>query len=174
MKQQFDRSGRSTGIAWIGYTTEQHAQQAKEAFDGALAKGQNIRVEYDFRPDRPAPGSLLARLEPGPRGPRNGSGPGSVGSSNRREGRPHVGRPERGVSGSSEGRSTRNPGSGRERGAGAAARREPKTNDDLDKELEAFMKSPETTNKPAAVPTAPAPAPAAPAAVESNGDVEMS
>ncbi|GAA6010199.1 hypothetical protein JCM11491_005387 [Sporobolomyces phaffii] len=181
-KIKFDKSGRSTGMAWISYTTEEHGQQAKEAFDGALAKGQNIKVEYDFRPERiqPAPGSLLARLEPNPassRGPRNGAASSSV-----RGGRPHVG-PQRGVGAASAGADSRPPrgvgGAGGPRGArgGAAAgggrggkvRREPKTNDDLDKELEAFMKSPEAAEKPTST-TTQAAAPAA----ETSGDVEMS
>ncbi|GAA5838952.1 hypothetical protein JCM3766R1_004540 [Sporobolomyces carnicolor] len=148
-KIKFDKSGRSTGIAWISYTSEDHAKQAKEAFDGALAKGQNIRVEYDFRADRvqPAPGSLLARLDSNPtarRGGRNGPEP-SV-----RAGRPHVG-PQRGVGADS--RPPRSAPSGPRGARGGAAgrggkvRREPTTNEDLDKELEAFMKSPESTEK---------------------------
>lgn len=36
---QFDRSGRSTGSAYLGYTSVDDAARAKSAFDGALAKG---------------------------------------------------------------------------------------------------------------------------------------
>ena len=39
--EQFDRSGRSTGIAYLGYGSEKEAAEAKEAFDGALAKGES-------------------------------------------------------------------------------------------------------------------------------------
>ncbi|GAA5884809.1 hypothetical protein JCM16303_007281 [Sporobolomyces ruberrimus] len=182
-KIKFDRSGRSTGLAWIHYTTEENAEKAKESFDGAPCKGQAIRIEYDYRSERaqPAPGSLLARLDSNPnapRGPRNGPTPAVRG------GRPHVG-PQRGVGSTNPDtrppRPPRGEGGG---GRGGKVRREPKTNDDLDKELEAFMKSPETSDKPAAATTtsqaaAPVPAPApvaeAPAPqAESGGDVEMS
>ncbi|GAA5824423.1 hypothetical protein JCM10212_000784, partial [Sporobolomyces blumeae] len=191
---QFDRSGRSEGMAWLSYTTPEHATQAKEAFDGALAKGQNIKVEYDTRVDRtqPAPGSLLARLDAdpnAPKGPRNAP---------IRGGRPHVG-PQRGVgSDNRTGRGPRTSGAGDRdsrgersgggerggRGGGGGAgrfKREPKTNDDLDRELEAFMKKPESSD-PAARPAAPAaaapasaPAPvSAPAPqADAGGDVEM-
>ena len=37
---KFDRSGRSEGVAWVTYGNEDHAAHAKQAFDGALAKGQ--------------------------------------------------------------------------------------------------------------------------------------
>lgn len=40
LRIKFDRSGRSEGIAWVTYGNEEHAAHAKEAFDGALAKGQ--------------------------------------------------------------------------------------------------------------------------------------
>lgn len=76
-------------MAWVTYGTEDHAAQAKEAFDGALAKGtprlaslacrlltppgllgQEIKLEYDYHLDnratrgQPAAGTLLARLNP--------------------------------------------------------------------------------------------------------------
>ncbi|GAA5916514.1 uncharacterized protein JCM6883_005445 [Sporobolomyces salmoneus] len=176
-KIKFDKSGRSTGLAWIGFTSEEHAQQAKEAFDGALAKGQNIRVEYDFRPERvqPAPGSLLSRLDSTPTAGRGGrGGP----ASSVRGGRPHVG-PQRGVGSDSRPPRSGAPGGPRSArggesggGRGGKARREPTTNADLDKELEAFMKSPDSTDKPAAA-TTQASAPT-PATAEASGDVEMS
>lgn len=76
-----------------------------------------------------------------PRGPRNGPTPAVRG------GRPHVG-PQRGVGSTNPDtrppRPPRGEGGG---GRGGKVRREPKTNDDLDKELEAFMKSPETSDK---------------------------
>ncbi|KAI5476719.1 hypothetical protein MNV49_007377 [Pseudohyphozyma bogoriensis] len=64
-KINYDRSGRSQGTARLAYGSEGLAQRAKEAFDGASAKGQPITVQYDFRVDRvvPEPGTLLARLE---------------------------------------------------------------------------------------------------------------
>jgi len=36
---KFDRSGRSTGTAWVTYLEDKHAAKAKEAFNGAMAKG---------------------------------------------------------------------------------------------------------------------------------------
>ena len=39
---KFDRSGRSEGVAWVTYASEKHAAAAKEAFDGALAKGESL------------------------------------------------------------------------------------------------------------------------------------
>ncbi|GAA5966607.1 hypothetical protein JCM3765_005673 [Sporobolomyces pararoseus] len=177
-KIKFDKSGRSTGLAYIGYTNEEHAKQAKEAFDGALAKGQNIRVEYDFRPERTqaAPGSLLARLDSNPSASRGGRG---GAASSIRGGRPHVGaqrgvgsdpRPPRSVGGATGGpRSARGGAGAGAGGRGGKVRREPKTNEDLDKELEAFMKKPESAEEPATT-TTQASAPQA----DVGGDVEMS
>ncbi|GAA5919708.1 hypothetical protein JCM1841_000758 [Sporobolomyces salmonicolor] len=176
-KIKFDRSGRSEGIAWVTYTSEEHAAQAKEAFDGASAKGQNIKVDFDFRPDRaaergvPAPGSLLARLESDhSRGPKYASpsstargrgGPGAqrgVGSFDPRDSRSA---PRGGARGGRGGRG------GREGGREPRERKEPKTNDDLDRELEAYLKSPSGTEE-----KKDAPAPRQDAV--SGDDVEMS
>ncbi|BGO89944.1 hypothetical protein NBRC10512_001928 [Rhodotorula toruloides] len=157
------------GIAWVTYTNEKHAAQAKEAFNGALAKGEPLEIDFDYRvgppPGPAAPGTLLARL-----GNNDGRGPRFASSADRGSGTRHV------SGGAPTGpRSERGPGSGRGgargsarggRGGGAGqqgrdrVRKEPKTADDLDKELEAFMKTPE--NKPAG-----------PAAVPSGGDIEM-
>ncbi|GAA5893037.1 hypothetical protein JCM6882_006921 [Rhodosporidiobolus microsporus] len=174
-KIKFDRSGRSEGIAWVTYGSEAHAAQAKEAFNGAPAKGQPIEVDFDHRPDRasergaPAPGSLLARL--------SGGGNDSARSSNKyappASSRPARGRPERGV-GSGSGASRGGAGGrGGKREGGARQKREPKTNEDLDKELEAFMKQPEGSAKPTEV-AAPAPAAAPAPDASAGGDVEMS
>lgn len=38
-RNQYDKSGRSKGIANVEYEKVAHAVAAKEAFDGALAKG---------------------------------------------------------------------------------------------------------------------------------------
>ncbi|GAA5991729.1 hypothetical protein JCM11641_004845 [Rhodosporidiobolus odoratus] len=175
-KIKFDRSGRSEGVAWITYGSEEHATQAKEAFNGAPAKGQAIEVDYDFRPDRiagpggaSAPGTLLARLNADPtRGPKFATPTGPSG------GRAPRGRGERTVSGNGGaprgGAGGRGAAGGGRGGRGEARqKREPKTNDDLDKELEAFMKAPEGSAKPTEI-ASPAAAPQA----ESGGDVEMS
>ncbi|GAA6012884.1 hypothetical protein JCM10207_008365 [Rhodosporidiobolus poonsookiae] len=181
-KIKFDRSGRSEGIAWVTYGSEEHAAQAKEAFNGAPAKGQPIEVDFDFRIDRssergtPAAGTLLARLNPDPaRGPKFASRDSDRDREPRggRDSRPSRGRGERGVGGERGGaRGGRGAGRGG-RAGGGREKKEPKTNEDLDKELEAFMKQPEGSAKPTEV-AAPAPdAAPAPEAV-SGGDVEMS
>ncbi|GAA5912885.1 hypothetical protein JCM5296_003895 [Sporobolomyces johnsonii] len=174
---KFDRSGRSEGVAWVTYSSEEHAAQAKEAFDGASAKGQNIKVDFDFRPDRafergvPAPGSLLARLESesssrGPKyasrgGPRGGDGPqrGVGASFDPRDSRSA---PRGGARGGRGGR-----GGGREGGREPRERKEPKTNEDLDRELEAYLKGPSGTEEKTETPAPP------PQEAVSGGDVEM-
>ncbi|KAK4331334.1 hypothetical protein RTBOTA2_000806 [Rhodotorula toruloides] len=156
------------GIAWVTYTNEKHAAQAKEAFNGALAKGEPLEIDFDYRvgppPGPAAPGTLLARLGNDGRGPRFASsadrGPGTRHVSG---GAPTGPRSERGLGsgrggargGARGGRGGTGGQQGRDR-----VRKEPKTADDLDKELEAFMKTPESK-------------PAAPAAAPSGDDVEM-
>ena len=49
-EQKFDRSGRSEGVAWVTFASEKHAAAAKEAFDGALAKGESsLLCEHQTR-----------------------------------------------------------------------------------------------------------------------------
>ncbi|KAK4705300.1 hypothetical protein P7C70_g911, partial [Phenoliferia sp. Uapishka_3] len=149
--QKFDRSGRSTGMAFLGYGSEKEAAEAKEAFNGALAKGQKLTVEFDTRIERvvPEPGTLLARLAADDKPARRTSGGGFGGdpstrfagasTSNRGGPRNSLGdRPARGTGGERGGRGARDGGAPREK-------REPqqtKTSDELDKELEAFMTAP--------------------------------
>ncbi|KAI8461157.1 hypothetical protein BY996DRAFT_6429470 [Phakopsora pachyrhizi] len=46
---KFDQSGRATeGLAFISYVSENHAEEAIKAFNGALAKGQPIGVQYEL------------------------------------------------------------------------------------------------------------------------------
>ncbi|GAA5862517.1 hypothetical protein JCM3774_001045 [Rhodotorula dairenensis] len=167
----FDRSGRSEGVAWVTYASEKHAAAAKDAFDGAIAKGEPIKVDFDYRIDRPsergtpAAGSLLARVG-GPvdggssRGPRFASQAGGGGGGGRGTGPRHSagggGRAERGV-GSTSGAPRAGGGGGRDsrdggargtgggrggRAGGRGAKVQPKSGGDLDAELEAFMKAP--------------------------------
>ncbi|KAM0788632.1 hypothetical protein ACM66B_006104 [Microbotryomycetes sp. NB124-2] len=165
-KIKFDRSGRSEGVAWVTFTNTEDASQAREAFDGAMAKGQPITVQYDFYLDRAsergqaAPGSLLARLDQ-PERTRRTEDRASEGRSGR-GGRPTRG-VERGVGNSDRGSRGRG-GRGGGRG-GRPARSAPKTNDNLDKELEAFMSAPAGSTAEKAT---------APAQTAANGDVEMS
>ncbi|GAA6040723.1 hypothetical protein JCM8097_000894 [Rhodosporidiobolus ruineniae] len=171
-KIKFDRSGRSEGIAWVTYGSEEHAAQAKEAFNGAPAKGQPIEVDFDYSLNRasergaPAAGSLLARLgQDTSRGPKFGSSPSTRDApSGPRASR---GRPDRGI-GSDRGRGAVRGGRGGARGGEKREKRAPTTAGDLDAELEAFMKAPEAEG--AAKPTEVAPP--APAAA-TGGDVEM-
>ncbi|GAA5998741.1 uncharacterized protein JCM10292_007200 [Rhodotorula paludigena] len=161
------------GVAWVTYGSEKHAAQAKEAFDGAMAKGEPIQVDFDYHIDRAsergaaAPGSLLSRLggsSDSNRGPRFAND----GPSSRRASGPRTSNPrnERGVGSAPRGERGERGGRGG-RGGGRGARgekREPKTNDDLDRELEAFMKAPPADGQQSKH---------APAAA-SGGDVEMS
>lgn len=122
--------------------------------------GQEIKVDFDYRLDAraergaPAPGTLLARLE------ADNSRP----SGRDRDQRPPRDAPrgprlstERGVGGAGRG-ADRGAARGAGRGGRGGARggreprapREPKTTDDLDAELEAFMAAPAPA-KPAAV-----------------------
>lgn len=52
---KFDRSGRSEGVAWVTYASEKHAAAAKEAFDGAIAKGELDPPPARVHDNRPAP-----------------------------------------------------------------------------------------------------------------------
>ncbi|GEM12652.1 hypothetical protein Rt10032_c23g6669 [Rhodotorula toruloides] len=165
---KFDRSGRSEGIAWVTYTNEKHAAQAKEAFNGAPAKGQPLEIEFDYRvgppPGPAAPGTLLARLGHDGRGPKSASSaPRAPGIRHASGGAPTGPRSEHGISstrgGSRAGARGGRGGAGGPRG-GDRVRKDPKTADDLDKELEAFMKAPESKT-------------ATLAAAPSGDDVEM-
>ncbi|ORY55558.1 hypothetical protein BCR35DRAFT_221547 [Leucosporidium creatinivorum] len=142
---QFDRSGRSLGVAWVTFTSEDHAAQAKEAFDGALAKGQEIKVEFDYHLNRGsergqlAPGSLIARLEEPASNRRRSAGAGGPPRDAPRGPRVST---ERGVGAPVRGAARGGGRGGARGGREPRAKREPKTQDDLDAELEAFMSAP--------------------------------
>ncbi|GAA5976515.1 hypothetical protein JCM10908_005527 [Rhodotorula pacifica] len=199
-KIKFDRSGRSEGIAWVTYSSEKDAAAAKEAFDGAFAKGEPIKVDFDYRIDRalergaPAAGSLLARVGApvdggNTRGPKFASPTGGRGTGPRHSAGGSSGRSERGVGSSGAprgGRDSRDAGGrgsdarggGGRGGRGGAGGRggerfkaQPKSGGDLDAELEAFMKAP-SGGSSAKPAAAPAAAAAAPEAT-TGGDVEM-
>ncbi|KAK7676163.1 hypothetical protein QCA50_020874 [Cerrena zonata] len=158
---QYDRSGRSSGVAIITYETAAEASIAKQEYDGRLCKDQPMAIEfYNPAPKRMASApslinriqkpALLDRLEQD-RGDKNGrapQGPGPV--RNRRQPRHSTG-------------NAPNPNTNRPpRNApkGKRAPNKPVTAEDLDKELDNFMK--EDNNVTAAPPVAAA-----------NGDVEM-
>ncbi|TDL25200.1 hypothetical protein BD410DRAFT_765817 [Rickenella mellea] len=137
---KYDRSGRSTGIAYITYETPVEATRAKKQFDGILAKaGQPMTVVYDTAPIAPraarrsvsAPSSLMDRIQKRPLLERLGSDTESA--------------PQRPAAAATNGdrRAAGGPvrNRGRRRGSErpARARNEPKTAEELDKELDAFM-----------------------------------
>ncbi|BGP23133.1 hypothetical protein JCM10295v2_002026 [Rhodotorula toruloides] len=168
VSESYSDLGRSEGIAWVTYTNEKHAAQAKEAFNGAPAKGQPLEIEFDYRvgppPGPAAPGTLLARLGHDGRGPKSASSaPRAPGIRHASGGAPTGPRSEHGISstrgGSRAGARGGRGGAGGPRG-GDRVRKDPKTADDLDKELEAFMKAPESKT-------------ATLAAAPSGDDVEM-
>ncbi|KAF5379231.1 hypothetical protein D9615_005863 [Tricholomella constricta] len=138
---RYDRSGRSSGTAIIAFETPTEATRAKKQFDGILAKGQPMSIAFDTMPPREprrsasVPASLINRIQKPPlldrlsrddtsvktpSGPRGGVGP--IRS-----------RPARG--GPAAPRATRVP-------------KKPKTAEELDKELDAFMGD----SEPAALP----------------------
>ncbi|KAF8591286.1 hypothetical protein K439DRAFT_1327309 [Ramaria rubella] len=138
---RFDRSGRSTGVAFIAFESPAEATRAKNQLDGKIAKTQAMAITYDTSTPRIPPGvkaaarngapdSLLNRVSKPPLLSRISSG----------------GDPPKGPAAfSGSGPDRTRPAT---RGARGGARptapraREPKkdkTAEELDKELEAFM-----------------------------------
>ena len=116
---KYDKAGRSDGVAYVTYTTLSDANEAIRKFNGANAAGQPINVTLDSE--------VAPRRQP--IGPRTGAGRGF-----RRGGpRPIGGRMASG-----------GMGRGGPRGLGGERReRQPqRTQEDLDKELDAFMSGP--------------------------------
>ncbi|KAI9569886.1 hypothetical protein HD554DRAFT_2019684 [Boletus coccyginus] len=69
---RYDRSGRSSGVAIITYEKPAEATRAKKEYEGKLAKGQPMEIDFDTAPPRrprsaSMPGistaSLLNRIE---------------------------------------------------------------------------------------------------------------
>ncbi|KAG9027729.1 hypothetical protein FRB95_007426 [Tulasnella sp. JGI-2019a] len=53
---RYDRSGRSTGFAFVNYESQENANLAKRELDGVIAKGEPIRIVIEsFIPRNPAP-----------------------------------------------------------------------------------------------------------------------
>jgi len=139
-KLKYDRSGRSTGIAVITFATAGEAIRAKGQMDGVLAKGKPMAIKYDPRAARPTPAayhtgptgtSLLNRISNTKPGTsllqRLGGNAEPVGPGPQRNRAP---RPARGGAPPAQPFKTR---------GGPKAKPKPKTVDDLDKELDAFM-----------------------------------
>ncbi|KAL0578996.1 hypothetical protein V5O48_002991 [Marasmius crinis-equi] len=126
---KYDRSGRSSGVAIISYETPAEATRAKKQFDGILAKGQPMSITYDSGPPRPprravSGSALINRIQRPPLKERlaaddsqikESTGPGPVRSRPRRRGGPNKASAPR-----------QDP-------------KKPKTAEELDKELDAFM-----------------------------------
>ncbi|KAL7424569.1 hypothetical protein Q5752_000253 [Cryptotrichosporon argae] len=133
--EQYDRSGRSTGVATMEYASAQQAKIAINKFDGAKTKGETISIKLlppvqprgAVRPDaqrQQSGASLLARLGGGGGG---GGGRDTARSSDA---------PRRSAPAGERGRGRGAPRGG----ASRPARRGPATETDLDKELDGFMK----------------------------------
>ncbi|KAJ9105316.1 hypothetical protein QFC21_001684 [Naganishia friedmannii] len=152
---KYDRSGRSTGIVNLQYSTPREARDAINSFDGNLAKGQALSIKFDDTPfiSRPprregfAPrqtssgGDLLSRIS-GVGSPAAGAGAGAErngggrGGNRGREG----GDVPRGLTrGYRRGGPARGQGV---RGGRTSERKEEANADDLDKDLEAYLKAP--------------------------------
>ncbi|KIK68692.1 hypothetical protein GYMLUDRAFT_36179 [Collybiopsis luxurians FD-317 M1] len=133
---RYDRSGRSLGTALVFYETTAEAAKAKKTYDGVLAKGQPMTITYDTTVPRQsrravsAPHSLINRIQKPALADRlssddsqirDSSGPGPMRSKISR----------RGGRGSNRGSGTRR--------SEMKTSKQPKTAEDLDKELDAFM-----------------------------------
>ncbi|KAH8836088.1 hypothetical protein DL96DRAFT_1576667 [Flagelloscypha sp. PMI_526] len=161
---RYDASGRSTGVAIITFESPEEATEAKRQYDGKLAKGQNIKVAYDTfisggagKQRSVSTGSLLNRIQKPPLKDRLSQDDIAVKPTKR-------GQPGGNVGGIGP---IRNRGGIRGgRGGARPAPRKPRTAEDLDKELDAFMGDSSSTAK------ADAPVPAAPTVV-SGTDVDM-
>jgi len=165
---RYDRSGRSSGSAIIAFETAAEAIRAKKQFDGILAKGQPMSIAFDTMPPRaprratsaPTSASLLNRIQKPPLAERLSqddstikaikapSGPRAF------TGGPVRNRPSRGGSGGANtnaniARAPKGP-------------KKPKTAEELDQELDAFMGDADVV-----------PAGDATATVPGAGDVDM-
>lgn len=70
---QYDRSGRSEGVAYVTYERASDAREAIKEFDGANAAGKSEYLTFgDFSPSSPTTGQpIRLTLMPGPRPRRN-------------------------------------------------------------------------------------------------------
>ncbi|THH19280.1 hypothetical protein EW146_g1862 [Bondarzewia mesenterica] len=128
---RYDRSGRSSGVAIITFETPAEATRAKNQFNGVLAKGQPIEIDYDNEPPRHhrrsagAPSSLINRIQKAPLIERLGRAESQAKQS--------LAKTARGGAG------TRARGRGRGSAIGVRQKPQAKTAAELDKELDAFM-----------------------------------
>nr|VWO96665.1 Peptidyl-prolyl cis-trans isomerase (PPIase) (EC [Ganoderma boninense] len=164
---RYDRSGRSSGVAIVTFETPAEATRAKKQFDGILAKSNAVFLALSV--SRSPSGTTPRRRRGGARA-RTATAPPSL--INRIEKPPLLDRLSKTTEAKAKSVSPSQGGVGpvRTKARGAAAggraparkeREKPKTAEELDKELDAFMLD-EITATPAA---------AAPA--KGDGDVEM-
>ncbi|KAL5499190.1 hypothetical protein ACEPAH_1708 [Sanghuangporus vaninii] len=165
---KYDRSGRSTGVAIITFETIAEATRAKNQFNRVLAKGQPMEITYDTRSMKHSggaggPKSLLNRISKPPLIERlRSEGLGLKGIKSDPTKTVTNGGPIR----------TRGPRKVQHDVGGAKGekfRKEPKTAEDLDKELEAFMNDEPVRPGESAVPATSAPT----QAQVGDDDVEM-
>ncbi|KAK0470488.1 hypothetical protein IW261DRAFT_1003729 [Armillaria novae-zelandiae] len=131
---RYDRSGRSTGTAFISFETPEEATIAKKTFDGKDAKGQAMSITFDTLPPRnprratsaPTTSSLLNRIQKPPLLDRLG-----VDEPN----------PKKAATGPVRSKPNRK--------VAPKGPKKPRTAEDLDKELDAFMGDAEPTAVPA-------------------------
>ncbi|VDB95387.1 unnamed protein product [Peniophora sp. CBMAI 1063] len=161
---RFDRSGRSQGIAVISFETPAEATRARNQLQGVLAKGEPMSIEFKRDVPKPRrnsePGatgtpSLLNRIRDAPKAPLS----------------QRLNKAEHAAAKSAKAAAVKASAPGGRGGRGARGgrggrapreRKQPKTADDLDKELDAYLGN--DKEKPAP----------APASKDANGDVEMS
>jgi len=142
---RYDRSGRSTGVAIINFTTAGEAIRAKGQLDGVLAKGKPMTIVFDSRGVKVANGSI-------PTGPRGASLLNRITDKKsgslleRLSGAESEPSPGPGPQRTHAPRFTRNkPAAQPPKARAPKAKPKPKTAEDLDKELDAFMGDGETT-----------------------------
>ncbi|KAI0720698.1 hypothetical protein C8T65DRAFT_632475 [Cerioporus squamosus] len=156
---RYDRSGRSSGVAVITFETPAEATRAKKQFDGILCKNQPMSIAYDTAPPparrSASMPSLLNRIEKPPLLERL--------SKNEPKTRQTSAPSQAGV-GPVRTKQRPNPGAANARASKRLQPPKPKTAEELDKELDAFMKDEITADS----------APAPTAVAVGTGDVEMS
>jgi len=145
---RYDRSGRSSGVAIISFETAPEASRAKKQFDGILAKGQPMSIAFDTmlplgvrnarRSVNTPASSLLNRIQKPPLLERLSRGDSKIKTPSGPRGGAGPIRTKAQVA------------------TGRSGPKKPKTAEELDKELDAFMGDSEV-----ATPSAPAPVAAA-------------
>jgi len=134
---RYDRSGRSIGSAIIAFETVAEAIRAKKQFDGILAKGQPMSIAFDTMPPRAprrsasAPtASLLNRIQKPPLVERLSLDDSTIKAPSG---------PRAFTGGPVRNRPSRGGGSANTIARAPKGPKKPKTAEELDQELDAFM-----------------------------------